>query len=215
MSVETIIVRRTVLNKLFYLQIIAVATVIASCNASGLGHLFRPSVVRYAPFYSFPNGVRSIHAVLPPPVPAPVLPAPAFAAPVFPAPLPAIAPVPAPVLPAPAFAPAIPAGAPAPLFTNYFPRFAPLPAPALPAPVFARAAFPAYPSVPFSPIVRAVAPAVQAVAPPPVFAPAPLPAPFAVAKTFSVSSYPHLHLYNKFLAPTPLQPAPLLKQAWK
>ncbi|KAM3966317.1 cuticular protein hypothetical 20 [Aphomia sociella] len=201
------------------------AAIIASCNASGIGHLI-PAVksvpiVRYAPFYNFPGPVRSIHAIAPAvapapfvPAPAPVLPPPVFSAPAIAPALPAFAPAPAlhvpPVAPAPFFAPAVP-------------RFAPVaPAPAVfPAPL-ARVV-PSLPAVPFSPIVRPVAPLAAPALPAPVFAPAVAPAPYfapapiAVAKTPLISPYAnHLHLYNKFLTPAPVAPAPLVKQLlWK
>ncbi|XP_045766266.1 leucine-rich repeat extensin-like protein 3 [Maniola jurtina] len=205
--------------------VLSAIAIIASCEASGIGH-FAPAVksipvVRYAPFYSFPNGVRSIHAVLPavasPPAPvfrafapAPVLPAP-VAAPVLPAPPPLFPRV----YQAPAF--------PAPVFrTQFLP--APIPAPLPPpAPVFAPASAPVYPAlprfapnpsysvgpiftgaVPFSPIVRAVAPAVLP-APAPAY-PAPVYAPAPIGFARSVA-YP---------APAPFLPAHIkYEQAWK
>ncbi|XP_069359275.1 cyclin-dependent kinase inhibitor 1C-like [Maniola hyperantus] len=202
--------------------------IIASCEASGVGH-FVPAVksipvVRYAPFYSFPNGVRSIHAVLPavapPPAPvfrafapAPVLPAP-VAAPVLPAPPPLFPRVyAAPAYPAPVFRTQFlpaplppPVAAPAPVFAHAIPapapvypalpRFAPNPSYSL-GPIFSGA-------VPFSPIVRAVAPAVLP-APAPVY-PAPVfgPAPISFARSVA---YP---------APAPFLPAHIKhEQAWK
>lgn len=209
-------------NNSFLPQIISTAAVVASCSASGIGHVL-PSVrsfpvVRYAPFYNFPNGVRSIHAV------APAFPAP-IAAPAFPAPVPAFAPapVPSPVFTGPALAPALPA----PVFGPHFlPRIAPAPVAYPAAPLFARA-LPALPAAPFSPIVRAVAPAVTAFAPAPHFAPAPAPhfvpapaphfipapapTPLAVARVPFGLPYAH-----SFAAPAPWPPAPHFKQiAWK
>ncbi|XP_039755684.1 predicted GPI-anchored protein 58 [Pararge aegeria] len=219
--------------------VVSTIAIIASCEASGFGHVVpaikSTSVVRYAPFYSFPNGVRSIHAVLPAvapvaPVvrafaPAPLLPAP-VAAPVLPAPPPLF---PARVLPAPAFpapvfrTPFIPAPipvplpapvfAPAPVFPHSIPAAAPVypafprfgPIPTLSAAQFYARPVPAVSTVPFSPIVRAVAPAVLP-APAPVY-PAPVfaPSPYGLTRTVA---YP---------APAPFLPAPLIKhaQAWK
>ncbi|VVD01320.1 unnamed protein product [Leptidea sinapis] len=191
--------------------IISVAAVIASCQASGVGHFLPHAhvaavksfpVVRYSPFYSFPTPVRSIHTIspgfpavapalaaapiLPPPLPAQVVPAPVFNAPLPVAPPVWPAPAPAPVFPAPA----VPV-APPPVFAPAYPRFAPVPA----APIYARPV-PAFNVAPFSPIVRPVA------APfPPAVA---VPEPVAIAK----------HIPYSFGAP--VLPAPVYKQfAWK
>ncbi|CAK1586239.1 unnamed protein product [Parnassius mnemosyne] len=208
-------------------KVIFISTIIASCQASGIGH-YVPAVrsfpvVRYAPFFNFPNAVRSIHAVAPPlpafapapPAPAPLLPAP-LSAPVLPPPA-----LPAPYLPATAFAPApaLPA---------------PLPAPVLPAPAFATAYAPAFravaPAAPFvAPVLPKIAPALPvlpsapAVAPTRFFnaVPAQSTVPFnpivrAVAPTYSVTPYANnFYHYGKYLSPQFL-PAHLEKQfAWK
>lgn len=164
-------------------QIITTIGLIASCNASGFAvpAIRAGPIVRYAPFYNFPNTARSIHAISPAfPAVAPAFPAPPVAAPVVaPAPLfapyqPRFVPGPAPVFPRalpfapfspivravaaplPAPVPAFPA--PAPVYPAPAPVF-PAPAPVFPAPV------PAFP--PPTPVFPGFAPAAVGPAPPP------------------------------------------------